>query len=67
MKSYYKTLERISDIERDLLDEIDALAPADNVPDSIAIPLLNRLEARGEAITEAFDLIREEIENLLAS
>jgi hypothetical protein len=46
---------------------LNAKIPADEVPDSIAIPLLNRLEARGEAITEAFDLLLNEIGTLLAS
>jgi hypothetical protein len=67
MKRYQKILEQICDVERTLLDALDDLIPADSVPDSTAIPYLNRLEARGEAITKAVDLIRDEIERLLAS
>jgi hypothetical protein len=67
MNRYQKLLEQISDVERALLDALDDLCPAESVPDGTAIPYLNRLEARGEAITEAVDLIRNEIEELLAS
>jgi hypothetical protein len=63
---YRQTLERICDVERALLDALDNLTPADNVPDSAAIPFLNSLEARGEAITEAVDVLRDEIESLLS-
>jgi hypothetical protein len=63
---YRQALERICDVERALLDALDNLTPADSVPDSAAIPFLNSLEARGEAITEAVDLIRNEIESLLS-
>ena len=61
------TLRQLQDLEDTLRAELDALAPADSVPDSIAIPLLNRLEERGEAITEAVNLLRDEIGTLLAS
>lgn len=67
MKQYYKILEQIGAVEQAILAALDEQSPADSVPDSIAIPLLNRLEERGEAVTEAVNLIREEIENLLAS
>ena len=67
MKHYYKILEQIGAVEQAILAALDEQSPADSVPDSIAIPLLNRLEERGEAVTEAVNLIREEIENLLAS
>lgn len=67
MNRYHKILEQISDIERALLEAIDEQCPEARIPDSIALPILNRLEARGEAISEAVDLIRNEIEELLAS
>jgi hypothetical protein len=63
---YIKSLEEIRAIEGALLDALDGLCPSDDVPNSVALPFLNRLEARGEAITEAVDLIREEIESLLS-
>jgi hypothetical protein len=61
------TLKQLRALEEALQDALNAKIPADEVPDSIAIPLLNRLEARGEAITEAFDLLLNEIGTLLAS
>lgn len=67
MNRYQKILEQICDVERALLDAIDEKCPGDHVSDRVALPLLNRLEARGEAISEAVDLIRNEIEELLAS
>jgi hypothetical protein len=63
---YRKALEQVCDIERALHDALDDLIPADSVPDNVAIPYLNRLEARGEKITKAVDVLRDEIENLLS-
>ena len=65
MKQYYKLLEQLGDVECALLDALDDLTPSDRCADNVAIPLCNRLEERGEAIREAVNLMRDEIESLL--
>lgn len=53
-----KTLEMI---ETALMVKVEAQMPGDSIPDRIALPKLERLEARQTKITESIALLRSEI------
>lgn len=53
-----KTLHRLlTQAQREAVDKINADMPSDNVPDRIAIPILNRLERRQEECDKAFNTV----------
>lgn len=53
-----KTLESL---EAALEHKLNQKMPPDSLPDNVAIPMLNRLEARQVKLSEAFETIRTEL------
>ena len=58
----HRLLKLLDAAEGEIVDAINSRAPADSVPDRIAIPILNRLEREEIETRDAFATVR----NLIA-